>query len=41
MSNKNCKIVLDNPWNTYYAGQIINGQVDIVLAEPELINSNN
>lgn len=31
MGLKDCEIVLDNPWNTYYAGQTINGKVNLTF----------
>ncbi|KAL9889873.1 arrestin domain-containing protein 17-like isoform 1-T2 [Glossina fuscipes fuscipes] len=31
MGLKGCEIVLDNPWNTYYAGQTINGKVNLTF----------
>lgn len=31
MGLKGCEIQLDNPWNTYYAGQTINGQVKLTF----------
>lgn len=31
MGLKECNIVLDNPWNTYYAGQTINGRADFTF----------
>lgn len=37
MGLKECQIVLDNPWNTYYAGQILNGHVDFTFDKPKKI----
>lgn len=31
MGLKGCEVQLDNPWNTYYAGQTINGQVKLTF----------
>lgn len=31
MGLKGCEIQLDNPWNTYYAGQTLNGQVQLTF----------
>lgn len=31
MGLKGCEIQLDNPWNTYYAGQTINGQIKLTF----------
>uniref|UniRef100_A0A1I8PWC6 Arrestin C-terminal-like domain-containing protein n=1 Tax=Stomoxys calcitrans TaxID=35570 RepID=A0A1I8PWC6_STOCA len=31
MGLKGCEILLDNPWNTYYAGQTVNGQVNLTF----------
>lgn len=37
MGLKNCEIKLDNPWNTYYAGQTINGQVVFTFDAPKKV----
>ncbi|XP_031621450.1 arrestin domain-containing protein 17 [Contarinia nasturtii] len=37
MGLQNCEITLDNPWNTYYAGQTLNGQVKLQLNSPKNI----
>lgn len=37
MGLKGCEIVLDNPWNTYYAGQTVNGQVNFTFDSPKKI----
>ncbi|EDV91347.1 arrestin domain-containing protein 17 [Drosophila grimshawi] len=31
MGLKGCEVLLDNPWNTYYAGQTVNGQVNFTF----------
>lgn len=31
MGLQDCQIILDNSWNTYYAGQTVNGQVKLQL----------
>ena len=31
MGLKGCEVQLDNPWNTYYSGQTINGQVKLTF----------
>lgn len=40
MGLKECNIVLDNPWNTYYAGQTINGRADFTFDSPKKIRGN-
>lgn len=37
MGLQDCQILLDNPWNTYYAGQTVNGQVKLTLNSPKKI----
>ncbi|CAD7093273.1 unnamed protein product [Hermetia illucens] len=37
MGLKSCQIQLDNPWNTYYAGQTINGQVTYTFDSPKKV----
>lgn len=37
MGLKECQIVLDNPWNTYYAGQTINGRAEITFDSPKKV----
>lgn len=37
MGLQNCEITLDNPWNTYYAGQTLNGQVKLSLDKDKTI----
>lgn len=37
MGLQDCQILLDNPWNTYYSGQTINGQVKLHLNSPKKI----
>jgi len=37
MGLKECQITLDNPWNTYYAGQTINGKIDITFDAPKKV----
>lgn len=37
MGIQDCQIILDNPWNTYYAGQTVNGQVKLQLNSPKKI----
>ncbi|KAH8399175.1 hypothetical protein KR215_003725 [Drosophila sulfurigaster] len=37
MGIKGCEIQLDNPWNTYYAGQTINGQVKVTFDSPKKV----
>lgn len=37
MGLKGCEIQLDNPWNTYYAGQTINGQVNLTFDSPKKV----
>ncbi|XP_059612350.1 arrestin domain-containing protein 17-like isoform X1 [Phlebotomus argentipes] len=37
MGLKGCQIVLDNPWNTYYAGQTINGKVEFTFDSPKKV----
>lgn len=37
MGLKGCEIQLDNPWNTYYAGQTINGQVTFTFDSPKKV----
>lgn len=41
MGLKNCQIQLDNPWNTYYAGQTINGQVILTFDAPKKVRGIN
>lgn len=40
MGLKECNITLDNQWNTYYAGQTINGKVDFTFDSPKKIRGN-
>ncbi|XP_023159769.2 arrestin domain-containing protein 17 isoform X2 [Drosophila hydei] len=37
MGIKGCEVQLDNPWNTYYAGQTVNGQVKITFDSPKKV----
>lgn len=37
MGIKGCEVQLDNPWNTYYAGQTLNGQVKITFDSPKKV----
>ncbi len=37
MGLKGCQITLDNPWNTYYAGQTVNGKVVFTFDSPKKI----
>lgn len=37
MGLKECIIQLDNPWNTYYAGQTINGQATFTFDSPKKV----
>ena len=37
MGLKMCEITLDNPWNTYYAGQTVNGQVNFTFDSPKKV----
>lgn len=37
MGLKDCQIELDNPWNTYYAGQTVNGKVTFTFDSPKKI----
>lgn len=37
MGLKDCEILLDNQWNTYFAGQTINGQVRLTLDSPKTV----
>lgn len=37
MGLKGCEIVLDNQWNTYYAGQTVNGVVNFTFDSPKKI----
>lgn len=37
MGLKDCQIQLDNPWNTYYSGQTVNGNVHLTLDSPKTI----
>ncbi|XP_050089440.1 arrestin domain-containing protein 17-like [Anopheles aquasalis] len=37
MGLKDCTIELDNPWNTYYAGQTVNGKVTFTFDAPKKI----
>lgn len=37
MGLKECEIELDNQWNTYYAGQTINGRVKFTFDSPKTI----
>jgi hypothetical protein len=37
MGLKECQITLDNPWNTYYAGQTVQGKVDLTFDSPKKI----
>lgn len=37
MGLKDCQIILDNPYNTYYAGQTVNGRVEYIFDSPKKI----
>lgn len=37
MGLQDCQIFLDNPYNLYYAGQTVNGQVKLILNSPKKI----
>jgi len=37
MGLKDCLIVLDNQWNTYYAGQTVNGRVEFTFDSPKKV----
>lgn len=37
MGTQNCQILLDNSWNTYYAGQTITGQFVLNLDKEKKI----
>lgn len=37
MGLKECLISLENPWNTYYAGQTINGQATFTFDSPKKV----
>ncbi|XP_063701127.1 arrestin domain-containing protein 17 [Culicoides brevitarsis] len=37
MGLKDCQIVLDNQWNTYYAGQTVNGHVEFTFDKPKKV----
>lgn len=37
MGLKECQIILDNQWNTYYAGQTVNGRVEYVFDSPKKV----
>lgn len=37
MGLKDCQIILDNPWNTYYAGQTVNGKVEFTFDKPKKV----
>lgn len=37
MGLKSCQIIFDNQWNTYYAGQTVNGRVEITLDAPKKV----
>ncbi|KAH8369090.1 hypothetical protein KR009_000593 [Drosophila setifemur] len=37
MGLKGCEVLLDNPWNTYYAGQTVNGQVKLTFDSPKKV----
>ncbi|XP_030376124.1 arrestin domain-containing protein 17 [Scaptodrosophila lebanonensis] len=37
MGLKGCEVELDNPWNTYYAGQTLNGQVKLTFDSPKKV----
>lgn len=37
MGLKGCEVQLDNPWNTYYAGQTLNGQVKFTFDSPKKV----
>uniref|UniRef100_T1GVS0 Arrestin-like N-terminal domain-containing protein n=1 Tax=Megaselia scalaris TaxID=36166 RepID=T1GVS0_MEGSC len=39
MGLKGCEVRLDNPWNTYYAGQTINGEVALTFDKPKKVRS--
>lgn len=40
MGLKGCEILLDNPWNTYYAGQTINGEAKLTFDSPKKVRGN-
>lgn len=37
MGLKGCEVRLDNPWNTYYAGQTVNGEVALTFDKPKKV----
>lgn len=37
MGLKSCQIIFDNPWRTYYAGQTVNGRVEITVDAPKKV----
>lgn len=37
MGLKDCQIILDNAWNTYYAGQTVNGRVEFTFDKPKKV----
>lgn len=37
MGLENCQIQLDNPYNTYYTGQTLNGQVKLNLQKEKKV----
>ena len=37
MGLKGCEVRLDNPWNTYYAGQNVNGEVALTFDKPKKV----
>lgn len=40
MGLKDCEIELDNPYNTYYAGQTVNGKVTFTFDSPKKVRGN-
>lgn len=37
MGLKEANIYLDNQWNTYYAGQTVNGRIEYVFDSPKKV----
>lgn len=37
MGLKSSEIIFDNKWNTYYAGQTVNGTVNLVFDSPKTV----
>lgn len=37
MGLQDCGIILENPWNTYYAGETVKGKVQLFLTSPKVI----